>query len=285
MITSRVNEAERPLVHSCAKGAVMMNHRMNHNSKDKRTARRNLSNAVPSPRIDKNKTSSSSGNGKPVQRETAVKSIIDTQASAHDPSTMDEAAWRKHKLPKTLEEAMLMNRASVLLLSVPEADMEHNTEEGISSITYRGQSEQDSLLDCSITSIHIAENRHRPKQQRVALSADKPAAAFSDDEPPLTVSYDDGFLRGHTFNSRVASTRFGSIPFYIPAEADRDDVSIVFEQPFQDVRYAITGNASIPGVIVSVTKCQRDSAVFTVERSHAGSVCEGWILWIAIGHD
>ncbi|KJD46363.1 WIAG-tail domain [Paenibacillus terrae] len=262
-----------------------MNHRMNHNSKDKRTARRNLSNAVPSPRIDKNKTSSVSG--KPIQRETAsVKSIVDTQAPTHDPITVDEAAWRKHKLPKTLEEAMLMNRASVLLLSVPEADTEHNTEEGISSIAYRGQSEQESLLDCSITSIHIAEGRHRPKQQRVALSADKPAAAFTDDdEPPLNVTYDDGLLREHTFNSRVASTRFGSIPFYIPAEADRDDVSIVFEQPFQDVRYAITGNASIPGVIVSVTNCQRDSTVFTVERRHAGSVCEGLILWIAIGHD
>lgn len=273
MIPSRVNEAERPLVHFCDKGAVIMNH----NSKDKRTARRNPSNAVPSPRIDKSKTSSVSGNGKPIQRETSsVRSMVDIHAPAHDPITVDEAAWRKHKLPKTLEEAMLMNRASVLLLSVPEADMELGTEYGPTSVTSRGQSEQESLLDCSITSIHIAEGRHRPKQQRVALSADKPVAAFTDD---------DGLPREHTFNSRVASTRFGSLPFYIPAEADRDDVSIVFEQPFQDVRYAITGNASIPGVIVSVTNCQRDSSVFTVERRHAGSVCEGVILWIAIGHD
>ncbi|WP_342415323.1 WIAG-tail domain [Paenibacillus sp. FSL R10-2782] len=252
-----------------------MNHRMNHNSKDKRTVRRNSSNAVPSPRIDKNKTSSP-GNDKPLQRETVnVKSIVDTQALTHDPITVDEAAWRKHKLPKTLEEAMLMNRASVLLLSVPETNMESGTEDGQTSVTSRGQSEQESLLDCSITSIHIAEGRHRPKQQRLALSADK-QAAFTDD---------DGLLRKHAFNSRAASTRFGSVFFHIPAEACRNEVSIVFEQPFQDVHYAITGNASLPGVTVSVTKCQRDSAVFTVERGHAGSICEGLILWIAIGHD
>lgn len=265
-----------------------MNHRMNHNSKDKRTVRRNLSNAVPSPRIDKNKTSSPSGNGKPIQRETVnVKSIVDTQAPADDPIAVDEAAaWRKHKLPKTLEEAMLMNRGSVLLLSVPEADTEPGTEDGLTSVTSRGQSEQESLLDCSITSIHIAEGRHRPKQQRVALSADKPVAAFTDDdELPLDVTYDDGLFREHAFNSRVASTRFGSIPFHIPAEAGRDEVSIVFEHPFKDAHYAITGNASIPGVTVSVTRCQRDSVVFTVECGHTGSVCEGLILWIAIGHD
>ncbi|MGW8959013.1 WIAG-tail domain [Paenibacillus sp. NPDC055715] len=278
MIPSRVNEAERSLVHSCAKGAVIMNHRMNHNSKDKRTVRRNLSNAVPSPRIDKNKTSFPSGNGKPIQRETVnVKSIVDTQAPAHDPIAVDEAAaWRKYKLPKTLEKAMLMNRGSVLLLSVPEADMEPRTEDDISSVTSRGQTEQESLLDCSITSIHIAEGRQRPKQQRVALSADKPVAAFTDDDEPL---------REPAVHSRAASTRFGSIPFHISAEAGRDEVSIVFEHPFKDAHYAITGNASIPGVTVSVTKCQRDSVVFTVDRGHAGSVCEGLILWIAIGHD
>ncbi|WP_431087101.1 WIAG-tail domain [Paenibacillus sp. 8b26] len=254
-----------------------MNHRMNHNSKDKRTVRRNLSNAVPSPRIDKNKTASPSGNSKPIQRETvSVKSIVESQAQAHDLIAVDEAAWRKHKLPKTLEEAMLLNRGSVLLLSVPETDAEPGTEYGLTSVTSRGQTEQESLLDCSITSIHIAEGRHRPKQQRVALSADKPVAALTDD---------DGLLREHTFNSRAASTRFGSTPFHIPAEARRDEVSIVFEQPFKDVHYAITGNASTPGVTVSVTKCQRDSTVFTVERGHAGLVCEGLILWIAIGHD
>ncbi|WP_149094705.1 WIAG-tail domain [Paenibacillus terrae] len=283
MIPSRVNEAERPLVHFCAKGAVIMNH----NSKDKRTVRRNLSNAVPSPRIDKNKTAPPSGNSKQIQRETvSVKSIVESQAQAHDLIAVDEAAWRKHKLPKTLEEAMLLNRGSVLLLSVPETDAEPGTEYGLTSVTSRGQIEQESLLDCSITSIHIAEGRHRPKQQRVALSADKPVAALTDDdESPLNMTYDVGLLREHTFNSRAASTRFGSIPFHIPAEACRDEVSIVFEQPFKDVHYAITGNASIPGVTVSVTKCQRDSTVFTVERGHAGSVCEGLILWIAIGHD
>jgi hypothetical protein len=203
---------------------------------------------------------------------------VDAQAQ-----TVDEAAWRKHKLPKTLEEAMLMNRASVLLLSVPETDMDQGIGSGIPSMIARDQAEWESLMDCSITSIHIAEGKHRSKQ-RVVLSGNTASAFPGDGESQFNATHHDESPREESSYSRAALTQFGSIPFRIPAETVGDEVNIVFEKPFMDTRYAVTGNASVPGVTVSVTKRQRDSAVLTVERGHTDPAYEGFIMWIAMGH-
>ncbi|MCP3807336.1 WIAG-tail domain [Paenibacillus sp. Lou8.1] len=243
-----------------------MNHRTNHSPKDKRTARRNLSHAVPSPRVNKEKAASTSGSHKSNQRGTAtVPAPVEKDTSVQ---AIEEAAWKKHKLPKTLEEAMQMNRASVLLLSVPESDTEYRTDNDISSITTEDQAEQDSLLDCSITSIHIAEGRPRPKQRVVLSEQDIDHGSATSDE-----ASDD----------HIASPQYGSILFHLSAQADRGEVSVVFEKPFIDTQYVITANASIPGVMVSVTQRQRYSAVLTVERIHSGPLCEGVVLWIAMG--
>lgn len=281
MIPSRVNEAERPLVHSCAKGAVTMNHRTNHSPKDKRTARRNLSHAVPSPRVNKEKAASTSGSHKSNQRGTAtVPAPVEKDTSVQ---AIEEAAWKKHKLPKTLEEAMQMNRASVLLLSVPESDTEYRTDNDKPSITTEDQSEQDSLLDCSITSIHIAEGRPRPKQRVVLSEQDIDQAFDTAKELNLNVIHDGSATSDEASDDHIASPQYGSIPFHLPAQADRGEVSVVFEKPFIDTQYVITANASIPGVMVSVTQRQRYSAVLTVERIHSGPLCEGLVLWIAMG--
>lgn len=282
MIPSRVNEAERPLVHSCAKGAVTMNHRTNHSPKDKRTARRNPSNAVPSRRVNKEKAASTSGSPRPSQRGTAtVPAPVEKDTSVQ---AVEEAAWKKHKLPKTLEEAMQMNRASVLLLSVPESDTECRMDNDKPSITTEDQAEQDSLLDCSITSIHIAEGRHRPKQ-RVILPEQDIDLAFDTEKEELDLNaiHDGSATSDEASDDHIASPQYGSISFHLPARADRGEVSVVFEKPFIDTQYVITANASIPGVMVSVTQRQRHSAVLTVERIHSGPICEGLVLWIAMG--
>lgn len=281
MIPSRVNEAERPLVHSCAKGAVTMNHRTNHSPKDKRTARRNLSHAVPSPRVNKEKAASTSGSHKSNQRGTAtVSAPVEKDTSVQ---AIEEAAWKKHKLPKTLEEAMQMNRASVLLLSVPESDTEYRTDNDISSITTEDQSEKDSLLDCSITSIHIAEGRPRPRQRVVLSEQDIDLAFDTEKELSLNAIHDGSATSDEASDDHIASPQYGSISFHLPAQADRGEVSVVFEKPFIDTQYVITANASIPGVMVSVTQRQRYSAVLTVERIHSGPLCKGLVLWIAMG--
>lgn len=281
MIPSRVNEAERPLVHSCAKGAVTMNHRTNHSPKDKRTARRNIPNAVPSPRVNKEKAASTSGSHRPSQRGMAtVPAPVEKDTSVQ---AVEEAAWKKHKLPKTLEEAMQMNRASVLLLSVPESDTEYRTDNDKPSITTEDQAEQDSLLDCSITSIHIAEGRHRPKQRVVLPEQDIDLAFDTEKELDLNAIHHGSATSDEASDDHIASPQYGSISFHLPAQADRGEVSVVFEKPFVGTQYVITANASIPGVMVSVTQRQRYSAVLTVERIHSGPLCEGLVLWIAMG--
>ncbi len=233
-----------------------MNHRTNPSPKDKKIARRNLSNTVPSPRVSKEKAISPAGSHRPTQRGTASAAV----PVEKDPpiQAIEEAAWKKHKLPKTLEEAMQMNRASVLLLSVPESDTEYGTDSDMTSMKTEDQNEQDSLLDCSITSIHIAEGRQRPKQRMQLPGQD---------------------LAFH----KATSPQCGSISFYLPAQAVTGEVNVGFEKPFIDTQYAITANASVPGVTVSVTQRQRNSAVLTVERRQSGQICEGWILWIAMG--
>ncbi|WDZ55013.1 WIAG-tail domain [Paenibacillus polymyxa] len=258
-----------------------MNHRTNHSPKDKRTARRNLSYAVPSPRVNKEKAASTSGSHRPSQRGTAmVPAPVEKDTSVQ---AVEEAAWKKHKLPKTLEEAMQMNRASVLLLSVPESDTECRMDNDKPSITMEDQAEQDSLLDCSITSIHIAEGRHRPKQ-RVLLPEQGIDLAFdTEKELDLNAIRDGSATSDEASDDHIASPQYGSISFHLPAQADRGEVSVVFEKPFVDTQYVITANASIPGVMVSVTQRQRYSAVLTVERIHSGPLCEGLVLWIAMG--
>ncbi|MGQ3478358.1 WIAG-tail domain [Paenibacillus sp. TY11] len=259
-----------------------MNHRTNHSPKDKRTARRNPSNAVPSPRVNKEKTTSTSGSHRPIQRGTAT---VPAPVEKDTPvQAIEEAAWKKHKLPKTLEEAMQMNRASVLLLSVPESDTEYRTDNDIPSITSEGQAQQDSLLDCSITSIHIAEGRRRPKQRVVLPEQDTDLAFHTDKELGLNAIHDRATIGDETSDDEVTSPQFGSISFHLPAQVDRGEVSVIFEKPFIDTQYAITANASVPGVMVSVTQHQRYSAVLTVERIHSGPTCEGVVFWIALGH-
>lgn len=258
-----------------------MNHRTNHSPKDKRTARRNLSHAVSSPRVNKEKAASTSGSHKSNQRGTAtVPAPVEKDTSVQ---AIEEAAWKKHKLPKTLEEAMQMNRASVLLLSVPESETEYRTDNDISSITTESQAEQDSLLDCSITSIHIAEGRHRPKQHVVLPEQEIDLAFHTEKELDLNAIHDGSATRDEAPDDHMASPQYGSISFHLPARADRAEVSVVFEKPFIDTRYIITANASVPGVMVSVTQRQRYSAVLTVERIHSGPICEGLVLWIAMG--
>ncbi|MCP3779754.1 WIAG-tail domain [Paenibacillus sp. MZ03-122A] len=258
-----------------------MNHRTNHSPKDKRTARRNLSHAVPSPRVNKEKATSTSGSHKSNQRGTAtVPAPVEKDTSVQ---AIEEVAWKKHKLPKTLEEAMQMNRASVLLLSVPESDTEYRLDNDKPSITTEDQAEQDSLLDCSITSIHIAEGRPRPKQRVVLSEQDIDLAFDTEKELNLNVIHDGSATSDEASDDHIVSPQYGSIPFHLPAQADRGEVSVVFEKPFIDTQYVITANASIPGVMVSVTQRQRYSAVLTVERIHSGPLCEGLVLWIAMG--
>ncbi|MDQ0496141.1 WIAG-tail domain [Paenibacillus brasilensis] len=256
-----------------------MNHRMNHGHKDKKIARRNLSNTVPSPRVSKEKPASPAGSHRTTQRGTASAAV----PVEKDPpvQAIEEAAWKKHKLPKTLEEAMQMNRASVLLLSVPESDTEYGTGNDMTSMKAEDQNEQDSLLDCSITSIHIAEGRQRPKQRMQLPEQD---LAFHDEkELGRNAIHDGSPTNDRTTDSKATSPQFGSISFYLPAQAVISEVNVVFEKPFIDTQYAITANASVPGVTVSVTQRQRYSAVLTVERRQSGQICEGWILWIAMG--
>ncbi len=282
MIPSRVNEAERPLVHSCAKGAVTMNHRTNHGHKDKKTARRNLPNAAPSPRVSKDKTASTSGIHRLIQRGGAeVPASVETEPSVQ---AVEEVARKKHKLPKTLEEAMLMNRASVLLLSVPDSDTEIRTDNDLPLITTEGRAEQESLLDCSITSIHIAEGRHRSKQRMVLPGEDADPGIHADEQLRVDAIQDGLSACDEASDPERASSQFGNIPFHLPASTDRDEVSIVFKKPFINTQYVVTANASVSGVMVAVTKRQRHSAVLTVEREHSGPTCEGVILWIAMGY-
>ncbi|OMF77790.1 WIAG-tail domain [Paenibacillus peoriae] len=262
-----------------------MNHRTNHSPKDKRTARRNLPNAVPSPRVNKEKAASTSGSHRPSQRGVETVPAPAPAPVEKDTSVqaIEEAAWKKHKLPKTLEEAMQMNRASVLLLSVPESDTEYRTDNDIPSITTEDQAEQDSLLDCSITSIHIAEGRHRPKQRVVLPEQDIDPAFDTEKELDLNAIHDESATSDEASDDHIASSQYGSISFHLPARADRGEVSVIFEKPFIDTQYVITASASIPGVLVSVTQRQRYSAVLTVERIHSGPICEGLVLWIAMG--
>lgn len=281
MIPTWVNEAERPLVHSCVKGAVIMNHRTNHSPKDKKIARRNLSNTVPSPRVNKEKTASPAGSPRPTQRGTAKVPVPvekDTPVQA-----IEEAAWKKHKLPKTLEEAMQMNRASVLLLSVPDSDTEYGTDHDMASMKTEGQTEQDSLLDCSITSIHIAEGRQRSKQRMRLPEQDTHLVSQTEKELGRNAIHVGSVTDDGTTDSEVTLPQFGSTSFYLSAQEVTSKVNVVFDKPFIDTQYAITANASVPGVIVSVTQRQRHSAVLTVERRQPGQICEGWILWIAMG--
>lgn len=281
MIPSRVNEAELPLVHSCAKGAVIMNYRMNHGHKDKKTARRSLSNTPSSSRVNKDTMASTPGIQRPVQRGgSVVPASMETEPSVQ---AVEEMARKKHKLPKTLEEAMLTNRASVLLLSVPELDTEFRTDNDMLSVTTEGQAEQDALFDCSITSIHIAEGRQRPKQRMALSGEDADLGNHMDGELRADAIQDGSSDSDKNSGLEMASSQFGSILFRLPATTDRDEVSIVFEKPFMNTQYAVTANASVPGVIVSVTKRQRYSALLTVERGHSGPICEGVILWIAMG--
>ncbi|KJD37903.1 hypothetical protein QD46_21990 [Paenibacillus polymyxa] len=260
-----------------------MNHRTNHSPKDKKIARRNHSNTVPSPRVNKEKTVSPAGAGshRPTQRGTA--SIPVPVEKSTSLQAVEEAAWKKHKLPKTLEEAMQMNRASVLLLSVPDSDTECGTEHDMASMKTGGQTEQDSLLDCSITSIHIAEGRQRPKQRMRLLEQENHLASQTEKELGRNAIHDGSVTDDGTTDSEVTSPQFGSTSFYLPAQEVTSKVNVVFEKPFIDTQYAITANASVPGVIVSVTQRQRHSAVLTVERRQPGQICEGWILWIAMG--
>ena len=259
-----------------------MNHRMNHGLKDRKTARRNHPNAVTSPRVNKEKTASTSGIQRTIQREgPAVPSSVETEPSVQ---AVEQVARKKHKLPKTLEEAMLMNRASVLLLSVPDSDTEIRTDNNMPSITMEGQSGQESLLDCSITSIHIAEGRHRSKQ-RISLPGGDADPGIHIDDPSRVDAIEDGASTCDEASDRErASSQFGSIPFYLSATTDRVEVSIMFKKPFMNTQYVIAANASVPGVTAAVTKRQRYSAVLTVERRHSGSTCEGVILWIAMGY-
>ncbi|EHS56272.1 WIAG-tail domain [Paenibacillus sp. Aloe-11] len=257
-----------------------MNHRTNHGHKDKKTARRNLPNEAPC--VSKDKTASTSGIHRPIQRgESAVPTSIETELSVQ---AVEEVVRKKHKLPKTLEEAMLMNRASVLLLSVPDSDTEIQTDNDLPLITTEGQAEQESLLDCSITSIHIAEGRHRSKQRMVLPGENADPGIHMDDPSSVDAIEDGASACDEASDSEKASSQFGSIPFYLPATTDRDEVSIVFKKPFINTQYVVTANASVPGVMVAVTKRQRHSAVLTVEREHSGSTCEGVILWIAMGY-
>lgn len=261
-----------------------MNHRTNHNPKDKKIARRNHSNTVPSPRVNKEKTVSPAGAGshRPTQRGTASIPVpVEKNTSLQ---AVEEAAWKKHKLPKTLEEAMQMNRASVLLLSVPDSDTECGTEHDIASMKTEGQTEQNSLLDCSITSIHIAEGRQRPKQRMRLLEQENHLASQTEKELGRNAIHDGSVTDDGTTDSEVTSPQFGSTSFYLPAQEVTSKVNVVFEKPFIDTQYAITANASLPGITVSVTQRQRYSAVLTVERRQSGSTCEGWVHWIAMGH-
>ncbi|QDA27889.1 WIAG-tail domain [Paenibacillus polymyxa] len=284
MIPTWVNAAERPLFHSCVKGAVIMNHRTNHSPKDKKIARRNHSNTVPSPRVNKEKTVSPTGAGshRPTQRGTASIPVpVEKNTSLQ---AVEEAAWKKHKLPKTLEEAMQMNRASVLLLSVPDSDTECGTEHDMASMKTEGQTEQDSLLDCSITSIHIAEGRQRPKQRMRLPEQDTHLVSLTEKDLGRNAIHVGSVTDDGTTDSEVTLPQFGSTSFYLSAQEVTSKVNVVFDKPFIDTQYAITANASVPGVIVSVTQRQRDSAVLTVERRQPGQICEGWVHWIAMGH-
>ncbi|MGG4217666.1 WIAG-tail domain [Paenibacillus jamilae] len=257
-----------------------MNHRTNHSPKDKKIARRNHSNAVSSPRVNKEKTASPAGS-KPIQRGTASVPVPvekDTSVQA-----IEEAAWKKHKLPKTLEEAMQLNRASVLLLSVPESDTEYGTDNDKASMKAEGQNEQDPLLDCSITSIHVAEGRQRTQQRICSPEQHADLAFYTEKELGLNAIHDVSATGDEASHGEVSSLQYGNISFYLPAQAVTGEVNVVFEKPFIDTQYAITANASVPGVMVSITQRQRHSAVLTVERRQSGPTCEGVVHWIAMG--
>ena len=168
-----------------------MNHRTNHSPKDKKIARRNHSNTVPSPRVNKEKTVSPAGAGshRPTQRGTASIPV----------------PVEKSTSLQAVEEAMQMNRASVLLLSVPDSDTECGTEHDMASMKTGGQTEQDSLLDCSITSIHIAEGRQRPKQRMRLLEQENHLASQTEKELGRNAIHDGSVTDDGTTDSEVTS--------------------------------------------------------------------------------
>lgn len=259
-----------------------MNHRMSYGHKDKRAARGNLSDTVPSSRASKDKTPSTSGIHRSVQRGGSVGAAsVETDTSVQ---AVEEAARKKHKLPKTLEEAMRMNRKSVLLLSVPESDAEFKTDNDMPSSTMEDQAEQDALSDCSITSIHIAEGRQRFRQRMVLPGEVAKPGIHADSESKVAAVQDGSSARGEASVPELALSQFGSLPFRLSGTTNRDEVSIVFERPFRNTQYIVAASTSVPGMTVSVTKRQEYSATLTVERVCPGSACKGEIMWIAVGY-